>query len=394
MEPRLGWVWLSHTERRAAEAALSEVQVDGARDELGFGIVHFAYADRFFPGTSVLHTSVRYSLFVCWAYQEILLRNQSVSFPAEALAAIEDRTGRKLMEHYGRGDGHGIIGGRVLRADRQPVTRPSRIYWNALKTWGLLAQDFGTGAPPNQSEVHRRWSDYAIAHKGLEVDAVHSVRAPLLDDIPPPPPDWNRANVGLSFVLPLEERKRLRKAWERSSIGGLSLMSRLANRLLPPPVSMYHADVLALCEPSEAESLKRAQQVASLVCIGRTLYAAMVNNMKDNANSAASRRALDDALSEHQKLALALDIEKLKHDVNKLNELKDFLQLTQEWTINGGDYSHLVHSFRMREYALKDSRALLLESSSARRQQWSFGVPQPLTYRWGNIAGFLNEIAA
>ncbi|MGO7334454.1 DUF6361 family protein [Rhizobium leguminosarum] len=394
MQPRLGWVWLSQTERRAAEAALSEVQADGARDELGFGVVHFAYADRFFPGTSVLHTSVRYSLFVCWAYLELLQRHRGVSFPSNVLADIEDRTGRKLMEHYGRGDGNGIIGGRVLRADRRPVTRPSRIYWNALKTWGLLATNFATGSPPNQSDVHRRWSDFAIVNKGLEVDAVQSVRATLLDDIPPPPADWSRPSAALSFELPPGERKRLRKAWERSSNGGTSLLSRLANRLAPPPASMYHADVLALCDPDETESLKRAQQVASLVCIGRTLYAAMVNDMKDGSNAAASRRALDDVLSVHQKHALALNIEKLRDDVRKLNGLKEFLDLIQEWANSGGDYSGLVHDFRVREYSLKDSRALLLDKSSARRVLWSFGTPQPLTYRWGNVTGFLNEIAA
>lgn len=42
----------------------------GVRDEIGFLIVHQRYADRFFPGTSVLHTRLRYVLFVPWLYRD------------------------------------------------------------------------------------------------------------------------------------------------------------------------------------------------------------------------------------------------------------------------------------------------------------------------------------
>ncbi len=36
----------------------------GVRDEVGFLIVHQRYADHFFPGTSVLHTRLRYALLI------------------------------------------------------------------------------------------------------------------------------------------------------------------------------------------------------------------------------------------------------------------------------------------------------------------------------------------
>ena len=42
----------------------------GVRDEIGFLTVHQRYADRFFPGTSVLHTRLRYVLFVPWLYRD------------------------------------------------------------------------------------------------------------------------------------------------------------------------------------------------------------------------------------------------------------------------------------------------------------------------------------
>ncbi|MBY2950948.1 hypothetical protein GFL96_31080 [Rhizobium leguminosarum bv. viciae] len=370
-----------------------ELQPDGARDELGFGAIHFAYADRFFPGTSVLHTSVRYTMFVCWAYRELLQRNPGSNFSPAELASIEDRTGHKLMEAYGRQDGNGIIGGRVLRGGRSPVTRPSRIYWNALKTWGMLSLDARTNKPPNQGDVHRHWLDYSQSVKGLEVDAVAGTLAPLLDDIPEAPKGWSDGRLPLDFTLTLTERLRIRRAWTNTR-GEISLMARLANLKRRAPAHLYSREIYDLCTPSEQGTLDRARQVGALVCIGRALYTAMVSDMKTKADKNASRRILDDVLSGYQKTALQLDISRLSQDMPKSEGLGKFLGLIQAWAADPGDYSQLIAPFRAREADLKDDRALLLESSASRRDLWSPGIPQPLTYRWDNVAHFLNELAA
>ena len=55
---------LSREEMRQAERLASGEQ--DTRDEIGFLLIHQGFADRFFPGTSVLHTRVRYALFVPW----------------------------------------------------------------------------------------------------------------------------------------------------------------------------------------------------------------------------------------------------------------------------------------------------------------------------------------
>src|SRR5258708_7655298 len=110
MLPALGWAWLSQTERRAAEQALIDAGPDGTRDELGFSVIHFAYSDRFFPGTSVQQTSLRYVWFVCWSYLELQQRWPGGVFPEQELANIEDRTGRRLLTHYNFEEGKGIIG--------------------------------------------------------------------------------------------------------------------------------------------------------------------------------------------------------------------------------------------------------------------------------------------
>ena len=67
LKPVLGWTMLSREEMRQVERSLANSDQD-TRDEIGFLLIHRGFADRFFPGTSVLHTRVRYALFVPWLY--------------------------------------------------------------------------------------------------------------------------------------------------------------------------------------------------------------------------------------------------------------------------------------------------------------------------------------
>ena len=71
MAPSLGWTLLSRDALKRAET-LARNDVQSVRDEIGFLALHQAYADRFFPGTSVLHTRLRYVLFVPWIYQGLI----------------------------------------------------------------------------------------------------------------------------------------------------------------------------------------------------------------------------------------------------------------------------------------------------------------------------------
>src|SRR3954463_12177954 len=67
MKPLIGWTMLSREEMNRVERSLANDEQD-TRDEIGFLLIHQGFADRFFPGTSVLHTRVRYALFVPWVY--------------------------------------------------------------------------------------------------------------------------------------------------------------------------------------------------------------------------------------------------------------------------------------------------------------------------------------
>ena len=41
------------------------------RDELGLGAIRDSFSDQLFPGTSTIHTRLRYFFFVPWVYQQL-----------------------------------------------------------------------------------------------------------------------------------------------------------------------------------------------------------------------------------------------------------------------------------------------------------------------------------
>lgn len=151
-------------------------------------------------------------------------------FSDAMFAEIEDRSGHKLLESYGHKDGTGIIGGRVLRKGGSPVSKPSGIYWSALRTWGLLAPLESNAAPPYRSDLARHW-DLLTRHDRPEVDAVSERRAIFVNP-PDMPTGWTRKKGELSFDLDLgtQEDEKIRTGWSklRDPEGKISLLSRLA----------------------------------------------------------------------------------------------------------------------------------------------------------------------
>ena len=133
----IGWILLSREAVARAEEALASTE-KGVRDEVGFLALHQGFADRFFPGTSVLHTRLRYVLFVPWLMNEVA--SNGGTDIARRFSAAETALAGQLK---GGPDSDGIIGGRVWpRPTAQP---PSMTYWSALDRGEFSGN--GTTAP-------------------------------------------------------------------------------------------------------------------------------------------------------------------------------------------------------------------------------------------------------
>src|SRR5438128_706137 len=129
----LGWTMLSQEEMRQVERSLANGEQD-TRDEIGFLLLHQGFADRFFPGTSVLHTRIRYALFVPWLFERAVSSRRrgadldsTIRYHLIELAIRLKKLGKEPYD---------VIGGDKLgQLTSQP---PDRVYWSALRTWGLI----------------------------------------------------------------------------------------------------------------------------------------------------------------------------------------------------------------------------------------------------------------
>lgn len=126
------FTWLDHSdrERRRFLDAIDQFKDATTRDELGLGTIRDTFADRFFPGTSVLQTRARYFLFIPWLYRVF-----------EAKGITPDATSKMRREEVAlidvlaaSDDWQGTIG-RVARATLKRL--PSNIYWLGLERWGI-----------------------------------------------------------------------------------------------------------------------------------------------------------------------------------------------------------------------------------------------------------------
>src|SRR3954466_11663795 len=124
MNPVLGWTMLSREEMRQVERSLANSDQD-TRDEIGFLLIHQGFADRFFPGTSVLHTRIRYALFVPWVYQQAAFDNRRGTDLSARIRHLLIELAYRL-KRLGK-EAWDVIGGDKLgQLTSQP---PDRAYW-------------------------------------------------------------------------------------------------------------------------------------------------------------------------------------------------------------------------------------------------------------------------
>lgn len=126
-----GWVDFAEDDRRKMLDVVNLFNERETRDELGIGSIRDAFADLFFPGTSVIQTRVKYMLLVPWIYLD-MERKRVASTRIEARARREEIKLIKVLLDNGETDG--VIG---RDAGQGLVRLPSSIYWSGLQSWGL-----------------------------------------------------------------------------------------------------------------------------------------------------------------------------------------------------------------------------------------------------------------
>jgi hypothetical protein len=393
--PSFGVSYLSKKALRDARKFMNADQ-KGVRDEIGFLTVHQRYADRFFPGTSVLHTRLRYALFVPWLYEDVRDMRQGGVKPADRIARAELRlTGRLIGES-------GVIGGLVYP---KPIDQPpSYVYWTALQKWGLLGERAGGGSW-SRAQVNRQ---LAITPKAILSDDDDQ---PLerhhwpFSACPQRAADWSEEDK-LSFKLSRDEKRRLarllRAVDSPAFPGEPSLLSRLVGKALGGADNAWDEAILEMAGV-ERSALLRAGQAAALSAVGRAIYAAQVETLKETLDkrrcSDVQRAALPEVVARWGRQAAALDWGAFEEDMQSFSSpVREALAATLNW-IRGArtDALELEAPYRRAEEYRKQRRARLSRTHDGveRRLEWSnedHGAAEPLHYRWSNIRRLLADL--
>lgn len=380
VEPMIGWFMLSDADRAAASRLLATAASDGTRDELGFAPVHFAFADRFFPGTSVQHAQIRYVFFVAWSYQELLARTAGERFSVDELFEIERRYSKRLIKSVDTLEGSGISGWTKYQVEQRPIVRASSIYWTALRSWGMASPVGGLGVSPTETQLRGLWPRLVTREDG---DDGKSSNAELFDGMPGAPAGWRNKTGKLDFALRGSEARYLRRLWD---VAGTTATPPLLSTLTEQGVtteSLWSSAIRKVATKSDRDALALAERAASVTCIARAAHSALIEAKRNVDRGVKDHRhadALPFLVEEHRAAALDLDVEALRIETQIDERLVEFIKTVMEWVREKRSLDALANALTIRERELKDVRAYLLNEQ--RRRDWHKGIATPLDYRW------------
>ena len=399
MKSSFGWTLLSREDLKRAETQLRE-DIEGVRDEIGFLALHQAYADRFFPGTSVLHTRLRYVLFVPWLYQKLAERSE------RQIGAALLREETALAGRLKRFDNDGVIGGRSFP---EPTSQPpSMVYWTALGTWRIL-RPMPDGGCPSRASVHRALSRRSAGLKLRDEDRqLIEESEPLFTTIPSPPSAWRDTGQPLGFTLLEQEQRFLRSCLvgvlRPGGDGQPSLLARLAVTRLRADHELWDPNIAAMADAADQKALHRAERAAALAAIGRAVYAALVETIREQEDGLPTetthRQLLRDVLDRYRGAALQLDIEAIPSDApHGISEhVLKVLRETQAWIgRRRAPIEDLYQTYECAELRRKGRRARLVKTllGRERRAEWTpeeHAEATALHYRWSQVRRLLLDL--
>ncbi|MDO8144515.1 DUF6361 family protein [Isoptericola sp. 178] len=195
MVSSFGWLDVDAQQRQKMLEVVDLFREQGTVDDLGVGTIRDAISDLLFPGTSVLHTRLRYVLFVPWLMQ----RAAHKSSPTEMSAEFRRLEFRLITSLMAGGETQGVIGNRARTNLKQ---LPSAMYWSALDAWGV--RDVATA----DAYFRRMHDTRALQRRTAATDDPESrafVPASGIDQHLPPAPDELLNATGLALA-PAEEQ--------------------------------------------------------------------------------------------------------------------------------------------------------------------------------------------
>lgn len=398
MTALLAWIDNDKSMRKKTIEMLGKFHEKENRDELGFGGIRDSISDHLFPGTSTLHTRLRYVFFIAWMYKDLEARKiKAPKFSKEA-----DEIERKLIKTIKDNNPNekGVMG---RSAGDQLKNLPSSLYWAALRSWGIFCNAYSIG------EYHNNIDDIYQIQKTLEYKETEKEELDTDSDkneqartwnafIPQKPDDFDsKVTFDLTHDEALFIVDQLKKRHPKS------LLAYLASEWQPTDCSFpWDCPNYAHFSDHHKLFLKHAKFFSNLAYGASLLYNIQLAELKEK----------DNLIEEHKK--------SFKDWVEDIPEGMESWELTEFWNILKGqrhnisiktkrfvegwfDFSQkraikLMDDpkarceIKRREIDLKGRNHSRFENKKALDQWGGYSALGKLSYRWGNVKGLLDDL--
>lgn len=401
---QLGWIDFSPDERDKVNNVLAMLSEPGTLDELGIGQIRDAYADALFLGISTIQTRAKYFITI-----PRIIRDYQELSPAKKKQGLgqymKDRENEiaKVLADYENNE-TGIIG--RTRVDSGGVERrPSIIYWNGLRTFGILNtnRSFADYCRRIDTTPSNTYTDSTKTDEGCDDK---QSRPTSLVNLPDRPTDWMKPDT-LSLKLSKVEAEFLKgKLIETPHIQHTLPSQLFQHDLIDTVIGLQSFDDLAkrvLNDKNMSAECKKNTQLAnefSLAIEGAHIRYNILAARNNSANNAVAAYETEyDAWKKH-----ADDLKLFSSDsANRwLSIFSDGTNRSLNSRTRGfvHDYCRLQHADSplteldemIEKQALENKRERSLLKKKINREDWIWIGIRRLDYRWGSAKIILQDI--
>lgn len=390
---QLGWVDFSREDREKVLDVMNLLQEQGAVDEIGIGLVRDAFANLFFPGTSTVQTVAKYFLIVPYVLKEATegRYGNNLNRILRRIDREEKECGIRLMQNCPGEDG--IIGRRVLPKN-WVARKPSNIYWNGIRTYGICTQDLTIPellkasiilqAQKKTSALGNKGDDAADSERD-DADAGRDVATQLFSVPDDYYADWR---TNLSIHLTATEAAFLRKMIE-TSVSASLLGYLLRNSIDVTKYDSFEAiyEDLGTAVPAElARTMKLACDFNRLVYTARVRYNYILS-AGQNEDAVAEWAYIE----ENMQHMMSVDVDDVLQTLHITNfRLRRFLTSFKA-ALMAGDLDAAEKVLIDREIEIKTrSRAKLCKRDDYANDTWIGG--RYLDYRFSSAKRIITDI--
>lgn len=390
---QLGWIDFSKEDRQKALDVINLLSEQGTVDELGIGTVRDAFANCFFPGTSTVQTRAKYFFIIPRILKEAVdgRYGKEIGRILKEIDADEKDCAKRLLNSDSKVEG--VIGSRVLPKG-WVSRRPSDIYWNGIKRYGIfcikdlsIQEYISSSLRIENQKTAIKSTKYTYDEEENNTDDMDAGNIDSIKfwSLPSYDNDW-RDN--LTIDLTKEESEYLNRQIQKETRGSL-LEYILKNKIILDEYDSFESLRYVLSDKVDsktADMMKLACDFNNLIYMARIRYNLMLSEGENK-----------DALSEWERLRndikyraqVNLDEVFFKLQLINIRTKKFLCDIQSAFMTEDIDLADEI--IRKRELHLKGSgRAKLMRTKEFDHSKWVGG--KELDYRFFNARRIINDI--